>query len=131
MINEDVFYISYDKLVPGMTEDEYLNSVEEDSPFKRIVDEQFDKFFAIPNEKIEEIAKSILPDISVLDVYLDVDGAEVPLPSISINYESDNKLDKKKFVNDIVNCILTSKYQILRGFHLGQDLYCDIMCVEK
>lgn len=105
MINEDIFYISYDKLVPGMTEDEYLNSVEEDSPFKRIVDEQFDKFFAIPNEKIEEIAKSILPDINVLDVYLDEDGAEVPLPSISIIYESDNKLDEKKFTNSIVNYI--------------------------
>lgn len=86
-----------------MTEEEYLNSMEDDSPVKDIVDAAFDGLFDVfDNDGLDDILEDMGYNVSIINAECDLDGVEVPIPYINIVYDSDQDINEKQLKKKLI-----------------------------
>lgn len=81
--------------------------MDEDSPFKEIVDEVFDKLFSIDESVANKIFSDLGIDATIENINIDLEGSEVAIPYVEIYYERDgdkalSTRDKAKIKNAFI-----------------------------
>lgn len=110
-MKEASVFFSLEDLFPTMTEEEYIHSMEDDSPFKSIVDQVIYNFLELAGDKnkIKEILNGLgYRDIEIFDLTADLSGAEVALPFVDITYKSESEIDENSFKRAIQNEVLSA-----------------------